>query len=277
MPSSRQGRHAFIAAVRRLDEEIDLVGAALAIASEDREGVDVERSLRLLEALVERTRRHLASDAPLARRASAVVEYLHGTEGFAGDARTYDDPQNSYLDLVLERHVGLPITLSLVLWHVGTALGLPFEPAALPGHFMVRCADQADTLFLDLFNGQVYSSAGCRAFLQAQLGYDIHDPERFPPPARAEIVARLLRNLKRSYLQREDMWRALAATERILIVDPASTNDLRDRGLLRAKLGDFHRALHDLEQYALLEPMASDLPTIRTYAQTLAAAMKGRN
>lgn len=271
------GRQLLLRMVRRPDEQIDMIRAALAIAWEDLGAVDVEEALRDLQGLVARTREHLIPAASTAEQAERVLEYLHGVEGFVGNMAAYYDPANSYLPEVLERRVGLPITLSLVLLHVGWQLGLPFEPADLPGHFMVRCPDPGGSLFLDLFHGRVLDNAQCRAFLQNQRQHEVPDPDRFPPPSRRRILARMLRNLKGSYVRQEDWLKALAATERILILDPDASEDIRDRGLLRARLGDLHLALLDLERYAMLEPMAADQALIRKHAQTVAEVLGQRN
>lgn len=277
MRARHPGRQLFLNLVQRPEEQIDLIQASLAVASEDRDDVNVRHSLEMLDHIVERIGHYIEPDMPLADQARRVVEYLHDVEGFGGDASNYDDPSSSYLHLVLERHTGLPITLSLILLHVGQQLGLPFEPSGLPGHFMVRCADSKDVMFLDLFNGRVLDSTQCRSFLETQLGYDVPNPERFPPPSRPQILARLLRNLKRIYFHNENIPLALAATERILLVDPNSTEDVRDRGLLRVRLGDIHRGLWDLERYARLEPMASDITAVRKYVQALADTLRHRN
>ena len=277
MEGTNPGRQLLIQVVRRRDDQIDLMRAALAIAWEDCGTIDLEETGRTLDALVARSRRQLNAQAPLAEHARRLVEYLHHVEGFAGNTAAYDDPANSYLPDVLDRHVGLPITLSLVLLHVGWSLGLPFQPSALPGHFMVRCPDPQGMLFLDLFYGRVLTSAQCREFLRDQLNYDGPNPERVPPPQRRQVIARLLRNLKRSYYRREDWSLALAATERILLVEPDSADDIRDRGLLRARLGVLHLALVDLERYAQLEPSASDQELIRSRASALADALAPRN
>jgi regulator of sirC expression with transglutaminase-like and TPR domain len=254
-----------------------LIRAALAIAWEDTGTIDLEEVGRTLDALVARTRRQLVAHAPLAEQARRIVEYLHRVEGFVGNTAAYDDPYNSYLPEVIERRVGLPITLALVLLHVGWQLNLPFQPSALPGHFMVRCPDPRGMLFLDLFYGRVLTSAQCRAFLRDQINYEGPDPERVPPPHRRQILARLLRNLKLSYYRRENWPQALAATERILVVEPDSADDIRDRGLLRARLGALHLALVDLEKYAMLEPAAPDQELIRSRASALADALAPRN
>ena len=219
----------------------------------------------------------LAAHSSLPEQAQRIVEYLHRVERFAGNIGVYDDPTLSYLPDVLTHRVGLPITLALVLLHVGWQLDLPFQPAALPGHFMVRCPDPHGPLFLDLFYGRVLNSAQCSEFLRDQLNYEGPGPERLPIPQRRQVVARLLRNLKRSYYRREDWPLALAATDRILLVEPDSGDDVRDRGLLRARLGEMHLALVDLEHYAMLEPAASDHELIRSRAQTIADAIAPRN
>ena len=277
MPPTNPGRQLLLQLVRRRDEQIDLIRAALAIAWEDRGGIDIDHAMRTLDALVFRTGSSLTGGASTVEQAGRVVDYLHRVEGFLGNTVVPDDPANSYLSDVLERRVGLPITLALVLLHVGWQLGLPLEPAALPGHFMVRCPGLGGSMFLDLFYGRVLDSTQCRTFLQQQLGYAVPDPERFPPPSRRQVLARLLRNLKGSYFRRDDFRRALAATERILLVDPTSSEDVRDRGLLRAHLGKLHWALLDLERYAALEPTAPDHELIRKHARVLAEALGQRN
>ena len=277
MEAPNAARRLLLQTIRRRDEEIDLVHAALAIAWEDVGTIDLDGNIQTLQSLIARTRRQLSADASPMEQAETIVEYLHTVEGFLGNAAAYDDPAYSYLPDVLERRVGLPIMLALVLLHVGRELGLPLEPSALPGHFMVRFPDPSGSLFLDLFYGRVLDSAQCRAFLQSQLGYTAPDPERFPTPSRRQILARLLRNLKRCHFRREDFTRALAATERILLVAPDSSEELRDRGLLRARLGQLHGALLDLERYSALEPLAADHPLIKKRAQAIAEELAARS
>ncbi len=272
MRNLHPGRSLLLHTIRRDDDQIDLVRAALAIAWEDLGTVDVEENIQRLDALVDGLQQVVPPDASRPDQAEALVEYLHQVEGFRGSPNPvdYDDPNNSYLPNVLQRRIGLPITLALVLLYAGRELGLPLDPAALPGHFMVRCETEEGPLFLDLFYGRVLDPFQCRAFLQQQMGHLVADPARFPPPARRQVLARLLRNLKGSYLRREDYERALTATERILILEPESTVELRDRGLMYAKLGNIHRALLDLERYAVMEPTAADHELIRKHARTLA-------
>ncbi len=271
------GRRLLLTTVRRSDDHIDLARAALAIAWEDLGDVDVDTCLERLDALVHHTRKHAVLRGSYTAQARQIVDYLHHVEGFTGNVHDYDDPSNSYLPHVLDRRVGLPITLSLVTLYVGWQLGMPFAPAALPGHFMVRCDVPDGVFFVDLFFGRVLDTYQCRSFLQHQIGHSIADPARFPVPTRRQVLARMLRNLKGSYFRREEFELALAATERILLLEPRSGPDLRDRGLLRARLGGLHAALLDLDRYAEIEPMAVDIDLIRKHARLLADTIGQRN
>lgn len=279
MEGENPGRRMLLQTLRGRDDQIDLVRAALAIAWEDRGAIDMDETLWRLDSLVARTRRYVARSAPPDQQARQIVEYLHRSEGFLGTPQVYEDydPANSYLPEVLERRIGLPILLALLVLHVGWQLGLPLEPANLPGHFMARWTGGGGALFLDLFYGRVLDSTQCRTFLQQQIGHVITDPARFPAPSRRQVLARLLRNLKGSYFRREDFPKALAATERILLMEPESSSDLRDRGLLRARLGALHLALLDLERYAAMEPMAADHEMIRKHARTLSEKLGQQN
>jgi len=271
------GRQLLIQILRRRDDQIDLVRAALAITWEDLGSIDMDEVNRVLDALVARARPHLQIGGSLERQAEQIVDYLHRVEGFKAHPAAYTDPSSSYLPDVLEHHTGLPILLSLVLLHVGWKCNLPLQPAALPGHFMVRCQGDKGPIFLDLSYGRVLDATACRIFLQTQLGYEVPNPERFPTPARRLVLARLLRNLKSCYFRLQDWERALAATERIIMLDPESSEDIRDRGIFRARTGRLHLALLDFERYALIEPAAPDIELIRKRAIALTGALGHRN
>lgn len=272
-----RGRTAFRHAIRRSRHSFDPIEAALAVAQEDLDLPEVDSARDLLDSLADRTLARLGPAEASLDYAQQMVQYLHKIEGFTGNTTAYDDPANSYLPLVCEYRSGLPITLTLVLLYVGRAIGAPLEPAGLPLHFMARWPLDDGNLFLDLFFGQVLDARGCRIFLQAQSGTTLPDPDLFPPTPANDVVARLLRNLKHGYLRRGRLALALAAVERILLVSPDSVEDVRDRGLLRIRLGDLHRGLHDLERYASEEPLAPDQAQLRQQAQHVAEQLYGLN
>ncbi len=268
------GRQALRAA---LAHPVDLVGAALAVAQEDLDLTDTRATRDALDRLAARAAEQLGPPTTPAVYAARLIQYLHGFEGYHGDADDYSAAANSYLPLVHERRVGLPITLGLIVLHVGWQLGLPLRPAALPGHFMVRWDTADDSLFLDLFWGQVLDRRGCQAFLEVQTGSSVPDPALLPATTSRAVIARLLRNLKYTFVNQREFDRALAAAERIMLVVPGAGEDLRDRGMLRLRTGDLHRGLHDLERYVAAAPASFDQPFLRQQVQSITGLIQGRS
>ncbi|HEX5692391.1 MAG TPA: transglutaminase-like domain-containing protein, partial [Roseiflexaceae bacterium] len=281
MQAQSPARRRFRAQIRRPDPQIDLAEAALCIAWEDQGAAEVRKSLHTLDMLAAefKARTPRASDPHAI--VGALNQFLFTELGFHGNTWSYGDPANSFLDRVLETRTGLPITLSLVYIELGARLGLPLVGLALPGHFLVRYAasDGAD-LYIDPFNrGRLWTRAECE--VQIAGFYGAVTPTLFEqvmtPPSKRAFLARMLRNLKSSYAERNDFLRALAATERIVLLEPDNLNELRDRGLLRARAGYLHGALEDLDRYARRAPKASDLPRIREQARALAERLAKDN
>lgn len=271
------GRAAFRRVLHRKRGTVDLIEGALAIAQEDLDLPTVDETRASLERLAARAQEQVGPlEAPL-DYAERLVNYLHGMEGFTGDRTTYDDPANSYLPVVCERRIGLPITLTLILLHVAWNNGVPLEPAGLPAHFMARWPLPEGDLFLDLFWGQVLDARGCHIFLQNQTGSAMPAPDLFPATAPDEVLARMLRNLKNSYVRRSQWQEALQATERILLLLPQSWDDVRDRGALRIRVGDYHRGLYDLDRYADEYPQAAQQALLRKQALAVSSHFNGRN
>ena len=210
---------------------------------------------------------------------SAINQVLFDELGFQGNTWAYGDPRNSYLDDVLALRTGIPIALSIVYLEIGWRLGLPLQGVALPGHFIVRYDIPERPVFIDPFNrGRRWSEEECLA--QARLFYGSVTPEMLErmlqPPSRRDILTRLLRNLKNSYVERNDDQHALAAVERIMMLDDDPVEH-RDRGLLYARMGQIGAAISDLDDYARLEPQAADLHTVKRQARALAERLGRRN
>ena len=254
-----------LAATIAVDGPIDVPLAALWIAAEDCPGLDptVERA-RLAEFAREAADDARGIDNPFARF-EAVRVHLFERVGLRGNIDDYENPENSYLDRVLDTRLGIPITLSLVTVEALSEAGFEACGVLLPGHFVVRLERDGRALWCDPFHGgTIVTEEDCRALVSRATGrsslFHRTDLEGAPPRA---ILSRLLRNLKRIWLAREDYGRALAVVDRLRIVHPEDVRELRDRGILQAHLGDPGAAIADLEQYLATEPRATDAGSVR--------------
>ncbi len=232
------------------DDAIDLAEAALLI--EERPGLSVAACLARLDALAEGARPSVSgADTPLAR-AAALLDFLFQQERMVGNQNDYYDPRNSFLGQVLERRTGIPITLSIVYIEVARRLALDVCGVGFPGHFLVRSREDPGVV-VDAFHGRVLTRDDCRELLQEALGEEaVLGPEHMRRARPREIVARILTNLKHVHLRREEFEQALSCSDRLLLLLPEAPLELRDRGLIYAKLECFGPALQDLERFAAL-------------------------
>jgi regulator of sirC expression with transglutaminase-like and TPR domain len=261
------------ALIRQPEPRLNLADAALCIAWEDQGEGQPEEGLRALDTLAAEAHPRVAGLTEPLDVVTALNRYLFGERGFRGNTWHYNDPANSFLDRVLATRAGLPITLSVVYMEVGWRLGLPVAGVALPGHFLTRFGLGPETIFIDPFNrGRLWSRDECVTQIATFYGNPSRElaDQIMAPPSRRAILARILRNLKNLYVEREALPEALAASERIVLIEPDAAQDLRDRGLLRGQLGQLHGALEDLDRYARLAPRAADLAQIRQQARALA-------
>ena len=242
-------RDRFAAVAQLPDAQIDLAEAALWVAAEEYEDLDVAAYLERIDALA-------ADAAPLVEARVSPVEriaelnsYLFHGRGLTGNREEYQDPRNSFLNEVLDRRIGLPITLSIVYMEVAGRLGLPVRGIGFPGHFLTQL-EGAPEVVIDAFFGRMLSTADCAERLRAVFGPEAEFvPEfhlRVATPR--EILARLLGNLKQLYAQSGDWVRTLACCDRILLVLPDAAAEFRDRGLVYERLACFTAAVADLER-----------------------------
>ncbi len=248
-------------------EQFSLAEACLLIAEDQYPGLDIAACVAKLDAMAATVRGRLAADAPAEQKVAALNFHLFGELRFCGNADAYYDPRNSYLNEVLERRTGIPITLSIVYLEVGRRLGLQLQGVSFPGHFLVRLRLKQGSLVLDPFaRGEPCSETELRARLGQALPADRPARlglERYLEPATPrEIVARVLRNLKGIYLKSAKLEPALAVMHRMLLVVPESAEELRDRGLVHAQLECFRPALADLQNYLRRRPDAPDASDI---------------
>ncbi len=264
-------RRRFAAEVNRPDGEINLALAALLVAKEEYPQLAEEVYLGRLDLLAEETQDRLGGETAPLVVLQEVLHTLYHRRGFRGNREVYYDPRNSFLNDVLDRRLGIPITLGMVVLEVGWRLGLPLEGVNFPGHFLVRYQGEALELLVDPFEGGALRFRDqLQELLDRVYGGMVRLHDSFLRPARRqEILVRLLTNLKSLYLHTGDHRRALGAVERILILRPFSPPDLRDRGVILARLGRREEALGQLQVYLQVAPEAADARRIRTLVDRL--------
>ena len=256
------------------DVRIDLAHACLLIAQDAYPDLQVERYLGDIERMSMRLRGRMPQTSAPEERVAVLNQFLFEDLGFRGNTEEYYDPRNSYLNDVLDRKVGIPISLSVVYMAVGRRVGLPLEGISFPGHFLVRLRMRAGVLVLDPFaGGAPQSEADLRERLQRVIPPGATDNvplselplDQFIEAAtNRQILARVLRNLKAIYRETDKPERMLEVLNRMLLVAPDSTADLRERGIVYQRLECYRAALKDLSDYVEREPDAPDMDDVRT-------------
>jgi regulator of sirC expression with transglutaminase-like and TPR domain len=259
---------AFAELVKRcndLGSEPVLDRACLLISAVFDPNADVDRCEAQLDDAAEAALKRCASSTDSYAKAAAVLATVFTQHGFRGNAADYNDPRNSLLSSVLERREGIPITLSIVVMEVARRIGLELQGIGLPGHFVVRFPDESSRLFIDAFaGGRILGVPECVTLVERQSGGRITWSDSYLEPVSARaIIKRVLVNLKNSLSQAKNYAAALAAIELQLALDPRDPTELRDRGILFARLHRYDRAIADLEAYLERSPDASDVKQIR--------------
>jgi len=259
-------------------EQFSLAEACLLLAADAYPAVDVPGGIARLDAIAATVRGRLAADAAAEQRVAALNRHLYDELGFAGNRDDYYDPRNSYLNEVLERRTGIPITLSIVYLEVGRRLGLALQGVSFPGHFLVKLRLERGALVLDPFaRGEPCSERELRArigrVMPAAEAAKVDLQGLLEPASSRDIVARVLRNLKAIYLKAATLGEALAVMQRMLLVVPESAAELRDRGLVYAGLECFRPAVADLQNYLRRRPDAPDAAEIHARVVDLRAAL----
>jgi regulator of sirC expression with transglutaminase-like and TPR domain len=252
------------------DEQINLAEAALLIAAEEYPRLDIELYIEKLDRIGDLVRERAIPARNSLDILSAINTTLFDDLGFRGNAANYYDPRNSFLNEVIDRRVGIPITLTVVYIEVARRVGLHVEGVGMPGHFLAKLATESGEVFIDAFNrGGLFGAAGCADLLSEMSGGRIKlKPEHTEAVTKKQLLARMLGNLLGVYAA-SDPHRTLAAIERILLITPDSPPHIRDRGLLLATLGRTTIAIAELERYLLLAPDAPDADSIREQIKTI--------
>jgi regulator of sirC expression with transglutaminase-like and TPR domain len=263
------------------DARIDLARACLLIAQDAYPELDVERYLGEIERMAIRLRARLPQNCGAEERVVALNQFLYDDLGFWGNTEDYYDPRNSYLNEVIERKTGIPITMSILYMELGRRIGLPLEGVSFPGHFLVRLALRGGMLVLDPFaGGAPQSEDELRSRVKRVIPDGVADDlpaselplDQFLEPAtNRQILTRVLRNLKAIYRETDKPERMLDVLNRMLLVTPDASAELRDRGFVYQRLECYRAALKDLSDYAEREPDAPDLDEVRSRLMELSA------
>ena len=271
----------FAELLARDEAEIDLARACLLIAADAYPGLDVDGYLGEIERLAARLRARLPPGGGAEEWVLALNQFLFDDLGYSGNAGNYYDPRNSFLNEVLERRTGIPITLSVLYLEIGRRIGLELEGVSFPGHFLVRLRLRGAMQVLDPFSGgEALSEADLRERLQRVIpegaagGVPVNALPLDPflePAGKRQILARLLRNLKGIYRDADKPQRLLEVLNRMLAVAPEAHGELRERGLLYQRMECYRAALKDLQDYSALEPEAPDIDDVRAKLVELSA------
>src|SRR5437870_6901290 len=225
--------------LRRPDAEIDLGRAALAIARVEYPDLQAEPWLSRLDDLAARSG---ASTLRGRRALDRLRAFLFEEEGFRGNGEEYYDPRNTFLNDVLVRRLGIPITLSVVTMEVGRRVGLAIEGVGLPAHFVVTAAVDGGDVVVDPFGGgRVIDRREAEAIVARAVGRPVKlTAAHFARATRSGIVARMLNNLKGVYAQRQEWAKALAVIDRLLVIQAADAALMRERSAALVRL---HRTM----------------------------------
>ena len=249
------------------DEDISLAEAALLIAVHGYPDLNVAAYLSRIEELAYMLRLRIDEDDSIPERISALNQFLFGELGFAANSDDYYDPRNSFLNEVLERRTGIPITLSVIYMELGRKVGLPLQGVSFPGHFLVKCAVPEGAVVLDPYSGGIsLGLPDLQKRLREVQGGEVSRAivaELLVSASNKDIIVRLLRNLKAIYLREHKLDKALPVMNWIIATMPEQTPELRDRGMIYQELECPRAALTDFETYLQLSPGSDDAGDIR--------------
>jgi regulator of sirC expression with transglutaminase-like and TPR domain len=251
--------------VDRGEDKIDLGRAALTLAAVDYPDLDIDIYLARIDRLAAEAQARLGSEADVHRTIAVLNDVLFRQHGFRGNRDNYFDPRNSFLNEVLDRRTGIPISLSVLYMEVAQKIALPLQGVGFPGHFLVKHTSVNEEIVIDPFNqGEIRSRKHLQTMLNRLYGDKVSsDPEFLAATSKKQILRRMLNNLQLIYVRENDLIKGLSIVERLLVLDPTSAEGIRDRGIIYLRLECFKQALEDLQTYLSLAPQAEDADAIR--------------
>lgn len=246
----------YFASLVQSDADFPLLEAAISLAQDEYPDLDVQQVLGEVDQLQARLKRRIPADAGPLQKLRILNQFFFKDLNFAGNANDYYDPDNSYVNVILRKRLGIPISLAVLWMELAQGLGLAARGVGFPGHFMVKVNLPEGQVVIDPLDGHSLSREQLSERLLNQglplaLGDDVEVPLglylQMSPPR--DIIARMLRNLKEIHSAQEDWPRMVSVLNRLVILLPGQWSLHRDRGLALAETGHTEGALHDLETY----------------------------
>jgi regulator of sirC expression with transglutaminase-like and TPR domain len=262
----------FRQAVDRPEDKIDLGRAALTVALTDYPDLDIAAYLGRIDRLAVEVVGRCDSDGDVYHSIAALNHVLFSQHGFRGNRDDYYNPKNSFLNDVIDRKTGIPITLSVLYIEVARRIGIALEGVGFPGHFLVKYGHEREQIFIDPFDqGEIKSPEELSHMLDNLSGRKMAlRPQFLESTSTKQILKRILGNLKAIYSRNHALGEALSVLDRLIILDPSAAEEIRDRGAVYLQLECFSQAREDFESYLRLAPNARDAAAIRDQVVSLA-------
>jgi len=268
------------AEIAALDESVfSLDRAALAIGLEEYPELDIDYYLRRLDTLAARTEVLVGHTRSAINVIEGLNEVLFIQEGLRGNNEDYYDPRNSYVNEVLDKKCGIPISLSVIYMEVARRIGFHLEGVGFPGHFVMKHSSREKEILIDAFNqGRILMTNDLQELLDRIYGGTVSvQPAFLQPMDKKGIISRMLFNLKGIYYQKEEYYKALSIVEWVLMLNPGMSSEIRDRGLLYMQTSLFAKALADLEYYLRHTSSPEDSLNIQGHIKTLRSIVCASN
>lgn len=266
-------RRRFVEIASRPEARVDLVEGSLVIALEEDPSIDLAHHLDEVHTWTEAVRERLEGSRDVERIIEMINRVLFEEEGFHGENDDYYDPRSALLSEALQRHAGLPITLSVLYLEISRRMGIDAAGVSLPGRFLVKLTGTFGVLIVDPFDGgRVLSTIELQRILDAMYGGGVqlreHHLRSFSPRA---VLSRELTQLKAAYLAQRDLARAAASIDRLLILDDRDAWEVRDRASLSMQMHAYGQAIELFERYLELNPAGEDVQRVRGKIEWLRA------
>lgn len=269
-----QPQSAFEQFLRQPDHQMNLAEGALMVARLEYPEMDIDTYMLKIRRLADDVRDTLPDNPNAAETLTQLNNVLFHDKGFEGNSEHYYDPKNSFLNDVLERRLGIPVSLSILYMELGKELGLPLAGISFPGHFLVKLEIDDGAIILDPYYGGIsLSEEDLDERLQEFYGDKLkksHSYGLLATSSNKDIITRLLRNLRNLYMDEEKFEKALSMANYMVNLDDDKADAIKARGSIYDKLECSVPAVKDYKRYLKLNADGKDVPFIRERIMNLA-------